>query len=124
MEVLLMCINKWIYGKSVFRKENEEICKVINKPLPEQEILQSSAKFIHKIISRKEKISINDYIGQPSRSTSKIFHHKPKKKTLRTSLEHHIHLYNQISPKIKYLKPKSFALKLKKGEVIEYRPPE
>ena len=54
MEVLLMRINKWIYGKSVFRKENEEICKIIDKPLPEQEILQSSSKFILKIMSKKE----------------------------------------------------------------------
>ena len=118
-----MRINKWIYGKSVFRKENQEICNKINKPLPEQEILQSSAKFIHKIMSRKEKISINEYIGQPSRSTSKIFHMKPKKKTLRTSFEHHIHLYNQLPSNIKYLKPKSFAVKLKKQD-LEYRPPE
>ena len=92
--VLLMRINKWIYGKPVFRKENKEICTIIEKPLPEQEILQASAKFIHKLMNRKEKISLNNYIGQPSRSTSKIFHLKPKKKTLRMPLEHHIHLYN------------------------------
>ena len=75
-------------------------------------------------MTKKEGSSIiNDYIGQPSRSTSKIFHIKPKKKTLRTSLEHHIQLYNQLSPKIKYLKPKTFATKLKK-EIIEYKPPD
>ena len=123
MEVLLMRINKWIYGKSVFRKENKEICKIIDKHLPEQEILQSSAKFIQKIMSKKEGSSINDFIGQPSRSISKIFHIKPKKKTLRTSLEHLIQLYNQLSPKIKYLKPKTFATKLKK-EPVEYTPPD
>ena len=118
-----MRVNKWIYGKSIFKKENQEICTSINKPLPEQEIIQASAKFIHKIMSKNEKISINQYIGQPSRSTSKIFHIKPKKKTLKTPLEHHIHLYNQIPLKIRYLKPKTFALKLKK-EDLKYRPPE
>ena len=100
---------------------NQEICTIINKPLPEQEILQASAKFIHKLMSRKEKISINNYIGQPSRSTSKIFHFKSKKKTLRTPLEHHIHLYNQIPSDIKYLKPKTLAVKLKKRD-LEYKP--
>ena len=121
--VLLMRINKWIYGKPVFRKENKEICTIINKPLPEQEILQASGKFIHKIMSRDEKISLNNYIGQPTRSTSKIFHMKPKKKTLRTPLEHHIHLYNQMPSDLKYLKPKTLSYKLRKRD-LEYRPPD
>ena len=34
-EVLLMRRNKWIYGKSIFKKENRQICNTIGAPLPE-----------------------------------------------------------------------------------------
>ena len=100
-ELLLMRINKWIYGKSIFRLENEIICKSIGNILPEQEILHASAKFIHKFINQKEKSSINDYIGRPTHSTSNIFHKNPKKKLYKTAFQHHLHLYYQIQSTIK-----------------------
>ena len=89
----------------------------------EQEILQASAKFIHKLMSQDEKISIHEYIGRPSRSTSKMFHRNLKKKNYKTAFEHHLCLYNQITSSIKYLKPKTFAAKLKKVD-HKYTPPE
>ena len=91
--------------------------------MPDQEILQASARFIQKLISQKEDNSIKEYIGRPTRFTSNLFHVKPKKKMWRTALEHHSSLYNQMSPPIKYLKPSSFALKPKKLQ-LEYKPPE
>ena len=41
-EVLLMKINKRIYGQSVFKVGNEKICLDIGNPLPTQEILRVS----------------------------------------------------------------------------------
>ena len=112
-----------LYGSSVFCVENEKVCKKIGSNLPEQDIIQVSARFIHKVIGHKESVSIKQYIGRPSRSTSKIFHNNPKKKTYRMALKHHICLYNQLPQSIKYLKPKTFVSKLKKIE-IEYKPPD
>ena len=108
-----MRINKWVYGESIFKVGNKNICKSIEVNMPEQDIIQSSARFIHKLINQKESVSIKDYIGRPSRSTSKLFHTKPKKKTWKTALEHHNCLYNQLLPNIKYLKPSTFKDKLK-----------
>ena len=93
------------------------------KNLPEQEILPANARFIQKCMGRKESVSIQQYLGRPSRSTSKVFHVNPPKNMYRMALEHHICLYNQLPQNIKYLKPKTFASKLKKLE-IEYKPPD
>ena len=56
--------------KIYFQEENEQICNTIGAPLPEQEILQASAKFIHKLMSQNEKTSVHDYIERQSCSTT------------------------------------------------------
>ena len=121
-EVILMKINKWIYGHSVFKKENEKICKWIGNPLPAQEILRVSLKFIHKLLNQEIQTSLHRHIVKPNRITSKYYHRNPKKKLYRTALEHQIALYNQFKPvENKALKPKTFAKKLK-SLPIEYTP--
>ena len=89
--------------------------------MPEQELINTNAKFIHKIMNNKGCKSIHENIVKPNRSTSIFYHRRPKKKLYRTALEHHIDLYNQLPVDIKYLKPKTFASKLKKRD-IEYKP--
>ena len=115
-----MRINKLIFGENPYKKSNEKICKAIDHPLPEQEILRSNAKFIQKIIYNNEPKSTHKHILKPKRSTSRIYHGFPKNKLYRTPLEHHIALYNQLK-EVKYEKPKTFAKKLKKMKV-EYTP--
>ena len=123
-EVLIMRINKWIHGGPVFRVDNIKICKEINNPIPEQEIMKANAQFIQKMMSQKVKISLHDHIAMPNRSTSRIYHKCPKKKMYQTAFEHHLNLYNQLPANIKYLKPKTFSAKLKKLETLEYKPIE
>ena len=64
-KVFLMRINKWIYGKSVFKLENKKNCKFILNIVWEHKILNASAKFIHKLMKSEEQISVKDYIGRP-----------------------------------------------------------
>ena len=117
-----MRINRWIYGRSVFKEKSEKICKAIGNPLPSQEILRVSLRFIHKLINQEIRISLHKHIVKPNRVTSRYYHRTPKKKMYRTALEHQISLYNQFKhPEIKALKPKSFSKKLK-SIPIEYTP--
>ena len=120
-ETMLMRINRWVHGGNTFKESSIKICKKINRPLPEQEILRANAKFSHKLILNPDIQSLQRYVARPKRSTSRLFHVKPKKKLYRTPLEHHIQLYNQLPEDLKYLKPKTLAYKLKKREV-EYTP--
>ena len=122
-ETLIMKVNKWIYGGQTFKKENTEICKKIGNLQPEQDMLISSAKFIHKLLTQKESMSLHEHIIIPKRAKSIIYHRNPKKKLYRTALENLIHLYNQIPHDNKPLKMKTFTKKLKK-EGIDYRPPD
>ena len=68
-EVMLMKINKWIHGGFTFKQENKKICKEIMVPLPEKEILDSSAKFIHKPMTERKTKSIQKHIAIPNRTT-------------------------------------------------------
>ena len=70
---------------------------------------------------QKEPISIKNDIVIPNRSTSILYHRYPKKKSYRTPLENHIHMYNQIPAESKMLKPKTYAKKLKKVG-FDYKP--
>ena len=116
-----MRINRWVHGGQTFKEASTKICKKINRPLPEQEILRSNAKFAHKLMGNTEIGSLQRYIARPRRSTSKLYHSNPKKKLYRTPFEHHIQVYNQLPEDLKYIKPKTLAIKLKKRDV-EYTP--
>ena len=120
-EVMLMRINKMIDGQKYFRTENEKICNRIKMPLPKQEIVNSSAKFIQKLIHDRKTPAIMERITRTKRVTSKFYHIYPKKKIYKTPLEVLINLYNQISNELKHEKPKTFKRKLKK-EKIDYNP--
>ena len=113
-ETLIMKVNKWIYGGQTFKKENIEICKRIGNLPPEQDILVNSAKFIHKLLTQKESISLHENLIIPKRAKSIIYHRNPKKKLYRTALENLVNLYNQIPNDYKPLKTKTFTKKLKK----------
>ena len=107
--------------RSNIQKKNIEICKKIGSLSPEQDILVNSAKFIHKLLSQKESISLHENLIIPKRVKSIIYHRNPKKKLYRTALENLVNLYNQIPNDHKHLKSKNFAKKLKK-EGVEYQP--
>ena len=96
MEVLLMRINKLIYGGPTFMKLCEKICKENSCPLPQQEILQTNAKFIQKIMHTNEPISIHKNILKPNRATSLIYQSHPKIKLYRTPLGHYTTSYLQL----------------------------
>ena len=106
VEVLLMQVNRWIHGGQTFKEVSTKICKQINRPIPEQEILKANAKFSHKLIGNPEIGSLQNFIARPRRSTSRIYHSNPKKKLYRTPLDHHIQIYNQLPDTLKYLNPK------------------
>ena len=93
---MMMKVNKWICGGPTFKVNSEIICKAIGTPLLEQELLNSNAKFIHKMIGNNICKSLHDHIAKPNRSTSIYYHRRPKKKFYRTSLEHHTDFYHQI----------------------------
>ena len=120
-ETLFMKINKWIWGKCAYMKSSESICKEIGCLMPEKEILNSHAKFIHKQITQHQNPALRKYIVFPSRSTLKLHHRFPKKALYRTPLELHLQLFNQIPPMLKPLKPKSFAKRVKKTD-FEFTP--
>ena len=116
-----MKVNKRIYGKHIYCQSNAKICKLIKSPLPEQELLCMSARFINNLSMEKQKISVHKHIIIRKRAASKIYHRAPKKKLYRTALEHQISFYNQLPQHLTGLKSKTFATKLKKVE-IEYKP--
>ena len=116
-----MKINKWIYSGPTFKVNSEVICKAIDTIMPEQELINTNAKFIHKMMNSRNCESLHENIARPNRSTSIYFHRRPKKKLYRTALEHHIDCYNQIPAEMKYIKLKAFSSKLQKAE-IEYKP--
>ena len=121
MEVLLMRINKWIYGGPTYKRSNKAICKEIGIPEPEQEILKANSKFIHKLINKKSRMTTHAHIVIPKRKTSILYHRKPKKKLYRTALEHHIEIYNQLDDDLKPMNPRQFGRKVKTRKV-EYTP--
>ena len=120
-ETIVMKINKWIHGGNTFMVNKKKICKKIEKPLPEKEILDSSVLFIHKQISSAKTQAIQNFISMPNRTVSRVYHRFPKKKIYRTPLECHLHLYNQMKPHLKFLNHKQLKQKLKK-EDVEYTP--
>merc|ERR1711954_111147 len=75
VEVLLMRINKLIYGKKYFRVSNETICKEIKMPLPEVEIVKATAKSIQKIMYNRKTPSIMKLITRTKRVTSNYYYH-------------------------------------------------
>ena len=89
--------------------------------MPEHEILNFNAKFIHKQITDKPNPALRSFIAIPNRSTSKLYHKIPKKKLYKTSFEYLLQLYNQLQPKLKPLKPKTFSKRIKK-EKLEFTP--
>ena len=123
-ETMIMKINKWVHGGNTFMMNKFKICKKIDSPLPEKEILDSSVLFIHKQIGHNKTQALHNYIAMPNRTVSKIYHKKPKKKLYRTPLDCHLHLYNQMPPDLKFLNPKQLRRKLKKmkKDDINYTP--
>ena len=102
-ETLLMKINKWIWGKCAYLKNSETICKEIGCLMPQKEILNCHAKFIHKQITQTQNPALRKFIVFPSRSTSRLHHRNPKKALYKTPLELHLQLYNKIPPLLKPL---------------------
>ena len=120
-EIILMRINKWIRGGPTFKVASELICKEIRCLLPEREILNHNAKFIHKQITAQPNPALQKFIPIPNQSTSKLYHKVPKKKLYKTSFKYLLQLYNQIPPNLKPLKPKTFGRRIKKIE-LEFTP--
>ena len=120
-ETLLMKANKWIWNQCAFKKASETICKEIGSLLPEREILNGHAKFIHKQITIQKNPALRKYISFPSRCTSKLYHKYPKKALYRTPLEYHLQLYNQIPALLKPLIPNTFGKRIKKQK-LEFTP--
>ena len=61
--------------------------KKIGCPLPEQELINLSAKFVQKIMIENKIQPINELFHRPNRSTSKYPHKYREKKIYRTALE-------------------------------------
>ena len=120
-EVILMRINKWTRGGTTCKVASELICKDIGCLMPEREILNHNAKFIHKQITTQPNPALQKFIAIPNRCTSKLYHKVPKKKLYRTSFEYLLQLYNQIPPELKPLKPQTFSKRPKKYE-LEFTP--
>ena len=99
----------------------KKICKKIESPMPDKEILNSSVKFIHKQICHTKSQALHNFISMPNRTVSKVYHRSPRTKIYSTPLECHLHLYNQILAHLKFLNPKQLKQKLKK-EDVEYKP--
>ena len=107
--VLIMRINKWIYSGQTFKVVSQKICERIDNPLPEQKLINASAKFIHEIIYEIGIKTINCLISRQNIATACYYHTNTKKKLYRTSQEYHIHLSNQIPAELKFLRPATFC---------------
>ena len=118
---MIMKINKWIHGGNTFMMNKKKICDKIGSPMPEKELIDISALFIHKLISQAKAKALHNFIYLPNRTVSRVYHRCPKKKLYRTPLESHLHLYNQIPAHLKFLNNKQLKRKLKK-ETIDYTP--
>ena len=69
-EVLLMRVNKLIYGQNYFLTSNENICKKINIPSPEEEIVKACAKDIQKTMFNQKTPSVLKLITRTKRNTA------------------------------------------------------
>ena len=120
-EVIIMWINKGIPGGPTFKVALAKICKEIGSILPEQEIINCNAKFIHKQLLKHRTEALQRHVAIANRWALKYYHEQLKKKIYRTPLEYYLQLFNQIPSEIKYLKPKSFSKRIKKME-WEFKP--
>ena len=79
-KVIIMRINKWIRGGPYYKVSSEKICNEIGNMLPERELLNTNAKFIHKQITFHQNEALREFIAIPNRSTSKLYHKAPYSK--------------------------------------------
>ena len=51
--IMIMKVNKWIFGGPTLKVESEKICRDIGTQMPEVELLNSNAKFIQKLMGNR-----------------------------------------------------------------------
>ena len=117
---LLMKVNRWILQENTYKISNTKICKKIQMPTPEQEILQTSLKFFNSLVLTRKCVSLVELIKFPRRTSSRLNHKHPKKQCFKTTLEHMTELYNQQNSTLKGLSKPRLKRRLSKV-IIKYR---